>query len=119
MRRIVSITAAAAIGLVGCSGSSSNPAADDVKVASCTADATGSKPKAQGTITNATKKASTYSFRIRFFDGSGNEVTQAAAAVGKVEAGAMATWNAEGPASVKGPVTCKVANVSRTVTPSV
>lgn len=120
MHTILRSTAAAALGgfiLLGCGGGSSDNPDDDLVVAACNAAQNGGKPKADGTIKNATKKASAYTFRVRFLDPAGNEVSQAATAVGKVESGGTATWHIDGGSSANGPVTCKVANVTRTAVP--
>ena len=120
MPKILRLTAAAAlggIGLLGCGGESSNSESDDVVVTACTADPAGGKPKATGTISNSTSKASGYTFRVQFLDSSGNEVSQGTDAVAKVDAGGTATWDLDGITSAKGPVTCKVTNITRTAVP--
>ena len=118
MQGIVRMTAATVIGglaLMGCSDSegSADNSDDDVSVKSCTA-VPGEKPVAEGAIANATTKPSGYTFRVRFLDPAGNEVTQATNAVKRVEAGGSATWKALGASSANGPLTCKVENVTRT-----
>ncbi len=120
MPKILRLTAAAAlggIGLLGCGGESSNSESDDVVVTACTADPAGGKPKATGTISNATSKDSGYTFRVQFLDPSENEVSQGADAVAKVDAGGTATWDLEGASSANGPLTCKVTNITRTAVP--
>ncbi len=120
MPKILPLTAVAAlggIGLLGCGGESSNSESDDVVVTACTADPAGGKPKATGTISNATSKASGYTFRVQFLDPSGNEVSQGTDAVAKVDAGGTAKWDLDGITSAKGPVTCKVTNITRTAVP--
>jgi len=118
MQGILRLTATAAVGglaLLGCSGSegSSDSPDDDVTVKACNAVPSG-KPVAEGSIKNGTTKASGYTFRVRFLDPAGNEVSQATNGVGKVEAGSTSTWKAEGNASANGPLTCELANVTRT-----
>lgn len=120
MPKILRLTAAAAlggVGLLGCGGESSNSESDDVVVTACNAAAAGGKPSASGTISNTTSKASGYSFRVQFLDPSGNEVSQGADGVVKVDAGGTATWDLEGITSANGPVTCKVTNITRTAVP--
>ena len=118
MQGILRLTATAAIGglvLVGCGGEgSSDSPDDDVTVNTCAPTPGGGKPEAAGAITNRTTKASGYTFRVRFLDPAGNEVTQAANGVARVEAGATATWRTEGAAAAKGPLTCAVVNATRT-----
>lgn len=120
MQGILRLTATAAIGglaLVACSDEgSSDSADDDVAVTACAAVPNG-KPKAEGTIANRTTKASGYTFRVRFLDPAGNEVSQATNGVGRVDSGGTATWRAEGNSSANGPLTCKVENVTRTALP--
>ncbi len=68
-------------------------------------------------IVNHSSKASTYVVGVTFLDSAGNKVSQAGATVGKVEPGATSTFQAQGVASAKGPLTCKVGNVARTLAP--
>ena len=120
MSKILHLTAAAALagfGLMGCGGESSDSESDDVVVTACNAAAAGGKPSASGTISNATSKDSGYTFLVKFLDPSGNEVSQGTDAVAKVDAGGTATWDLDGITSANGPVTCKVANVTRTAVP--
>ncbi len=120
MPKILRLTAVAAlggIGLLGCGGESSNSESDDVVVTACTADPAGGKPKATGTISNATSKDSGYTFRVQFLGPTGNEASQGTDAVAKVDAGGTATWDLEGISSANGPLTCKVTNVTRTAVP--
>jgi hypothetical protein len=98
-------------------GCSSKAAAQDVTVTACQADPAGGRPAADGTIVNHSSKASTYVIDIIFYDSSGNRASEGGATVGKVEPGATATFHAGGLASAKGPLTCKVASVTRTVAP--
>jgi len=117
MRQILRLTATAAIGglaVMGCSGSSSDAAKADVTVKTCKADASGSKPVAEGSIVNKTSKPSAYAIRVRFLDASRNEVSQGAAAVARVDSGTTSTFRLEGTVSAKGPVACEVSNVTRT-----
>lgn len=121
MPGILRLTAAAALGglsLLGCSGEegSSDSPDDDVAVTTCTAVPNG-KPVAEGTIANRTTKSSGYTFRIRFLDPAGNEVSQATDGVGRVDAAGTANWRAQGLTSANGPLTCKVSDVTRTEVP--
>jgi len=107
----IAATLSAAL-LAGCGGGSKT-AAGDISVKTCTADPAGGKPKAEGTIVNHSSKASAYTFRVRFLDASGNEVSQGTSAVGKVEPGATLTWKVDGGASAKGALSCKIENQTR------
>jgi hypothetical protein len=99
-------------------GCSSNKAAEkDVTVTACRDDPGGGRPTADGTIDNHSSKASTYVVDITFFDSSGNKVSEGGAPVGKVLPGATSVFHAQGLSSAKGPLTCKVASVQRTVAP--
>jgi hypothetical protein len=101
--------------LAGCSSNST--AAKDVTIGSCTADPSGGRPTAEGTIVNNSSKASTYLVDINFFDSSGNKVSEGGATIGKVESAATANFHAQGLQSAKGPLTCKLATVKRTIAP--
>jgi hypothetical protein len=103
-----------AVLLAGCS---SKKAAQDVSITACRADPAGGRPTADGAIVNHSSEASTYVVNVTFFDGSGNKVSEGGATVGKVESAATAVFHAEGLASAKGPLTCKVASVTRTLAP--
>jgi hypothetical protein len=101
--------------LAGCS---SNKAAEkDVSITACRDDPGGGRPTADGTIVNHSSKASTYVVDIQFIDSSGNKVSEGGSPVGKVEPGATAVFHAQGLSGAKGPLTCKVATVQRTVAP--
>lgn len=101
--------------VAGCTSSTS--AEKDVAITNCVASPTGGRPTAVGAIVNHTSKASTYVLDINFIDSSGNKVSEGGASVGKVEPGATATFHVEGLSSATGPLSCKIANVSRTVAP--
>jgi predicted small secreted protein len=101
--------------LAGCNSSKS--AAKDVSITACTADPGGGRPNASGTIDNHSSKASSYALEITFYDSAGNQVSEGAATLGKVESGATAKFTSEGLTDAKGPVTCKVASVTRTIAP--
>lgn len=83
----------------------------------CQADPGGGRPTADGSVVNNSSKASTYIVDIAFYDSSGNKVSEGGATLGKVEPGATAIFHAKGLSDAKGPLTCKVANVARTVAP--
>jgi hypothetical protein len=99
----------------GCKSTAS--ALKDVAVTGCNADPGGGRPTADGTVDNHTSKASTYAIDINFYDSSGNRVTEGGATLGKVEAGATATFSAHGLNDATGPLTCKVGAVTRTIAP--
>jgi hypothetical protein len=104
------------VSVVACSSSSSK-AAKDVTVTACTASATGGHPTASGRIVNHSSKASLYTIHVKFTDASGNGVGDGLAAVAKVEAGATASWHANGSLNAKGPLTCKLSSVTRNLSP--
>ena len=108
---------AVALLLGGCS-SSSKAAEKDVKITSCAASATGGHPTARGQIVNHSSKASLYTIHVKFTDASGNGVGDGVAAVARVEAGKTATWHANGSLNAKGPLTCKLESVTRTISPT-
>jgi len=111
----VTVTAVLGVGVLpGCGNGSTKSPEGDISVTTCAADSAGGKPKAEGPIVNHTTKPSGYTFRVRFLDPSGNEVSQATTAVARVEPNGTATWRSEGGVSAKGPLTCKLANVTRT-----
>ena len=116
--RLLNLTITAVLGaslLSGCSdGADSENAEADIRVSSCVADPAGGKPSAEGSIVNNTSKPSGYTFRVRFLDPAGNEVSQGTNAVARVEPGATATWSLQGVTSAKGALTCQVANATRT-----
>ena len=99
--------------LSGCGGGSSKSPDGDIAVTACAADPAGGGPKASGAIVNHTSKPSSYTFRVRFLDASGNEVSQATSAVARVEPNATANWSVQGGPSAKGPLTCKVDHQAR------
>lgn len=115
-RLMVAAVAGGLAALPACSSSTHSPAGD-VTVTACRADPGGGRPTADGHITNHTSKASSYAFGVTFDDASGNRVTAGAATVGKVDAGADATWHVTGATDAKGPLTCKISGVTRAVAP--
>lgn len=115
--RLLNLTAAAVVGasfLSGCGNGSTKKAETEISVTACTADPAGGKPKAEGRIVNSTSKPSAYTFRVRFLDPSGNEVSQNTNAVARVEPAETAIWRLEGTLSAKGALTCKVDQATRT-----
>jgi hypothetical protein len=110
----VSVLLGAAV-LAGCADDATDAdEAAQVKVSSCVADPAGGKPRAEGTIVNSTTKPSGYTFRVRFLDPAGNEVSQATNAVARVEQGATATWRVQGGESASGALSCEIDQVTRT-----
>lgn len=115
--RLLNLAVPAVMGvtiLSGCGNGSTKSPEGDVAVTVCAADPGGGKPKAAGNIVNHTSKPSGYTFRVKFLDASGNEVSQVTNAVARVETNGTATWTATGGISAKGPLTCKLDNVTRT-----
>jgi hypothetical protein len=116
MRVLPALAVTAALGAMlagGCSASS-DKVSSDVGVSACNADPAGGNPTAEGTIVNHTSKPSAYAFRVSFADSAGNESSQGAVAVARVEPGATAKWTSHGATGAKGPLTCKVTNLART-----
>jgi hypothetical protein len=103
--------------LVGGCSKAGGSAAKDVSVGACTPDPSGGNPVATGQITNSTGKASSYVIHVKFVDGSGNGVGDGVATVARVEAHGTASWRAVGTQSARGPLTCPLASVTRTVAP--
>ena len=115
--RLLPLTFTAALGLAaltGCEDGSSEAPKGDITTTTCAADPAGGKPKAEGQIVNKSSKPSAYTFRVRFLDAAGNEVSQGSAAVGRVEPNGNARWELQGGLSAKGALTCEVSNVTRT-----
>jgi FlaG/FlaF family flagellin (archaellin) len=102
---------------LGACGTSSKAAKKDVTVTSCKVETSGARPIARGHITNHSSKASFYTIHVKFKDASGNRVADGVAAVAKVDAGKTANWHADASANAKGPLTCTLANVTRTIAP--
>jgi hypothetical protein len=103
--------------LAGACSQAGSSAAKDVNVGACTADPAGGNPVATGQINNSTGKASAYVIHVKFVDSSGNGVGDGVATVARVEAHGTATWRAVGTQSARGPLTCPLSSVTRTVAP--
>jgi hypothetical protein len=97
--------------------SSNKKAEQDISITACRADAGGGRPTADGTIINHSSKASTYVVDVKFYDSANNQVSEGGATVGKVLPAATSIFHAEGLSGAKGPLTCKLGNVARTVAP--
>jgi hypothetical protein len=106
---------AVALLLVGCT--SSKTAASDVSITGCVASASGGRPVANGTIDNHSSKTSAYAIEVKFYDSSGNNVSEGPSSVASVAAGGTAIYHAEGLSDAKGPLTCKLGTVTRTESP--
>jgi uncharacterized lipoprotein YmbA len=120
MRRLtttLAITACGVAALAGCSSSSKAAAKKDVTITACTASPTGGHPTATGTIVNHSSKASLYTLHVKFNDSAGNGVGDGVAAVAKVQPAATANWHLNGTVNAKGPLTCDLASVTRTLAP--
>ena len=103
--------------LVGACSKAGSSAINDVSVEACTADPSGGIPVATGKIKNSTGKASAYVIHVKFVDSSGNGVGDGVATLASVEAHGTATWRAVGTLSARGPLTCPLSSVTRTVAP--
>ena len=102
----------------GCSASGS-AAAKDVRITGCTAGPSGGgHPTATGRILNHSSQASLYMIHVQFIDSAGNDAGDGVAAVAKVGPNTMAAWGADGTVDAKGPVKCKVSDVTRDLSPT-
>ncbi len=99
--------------LLGCGGKSTS----DATVTSCQADPDGAPPHAEGQITNNSSKESVFFVRVGFYDSAGNRVSEGSDSIGDVEPGTSSPFQINGAARAKGPLTCKVLNVRRSVSP--
>lgn len=115
-RRMVGLAAMALTGVlpVACGTSKSTT---DASISACNADAGGGKPTAQGTVVNTSSKSSSFFLRIAFYDSSGNKVSEGIDQVGSIDPGKGGPWHTTGATSAKGPLTCKVVTLRRTVAP--
>jgi hypothetical protein len=111
----VALTCIALATLAAACSSSGSGAAKDVTVTSCDSSPSGGHPRASGQITNHSSKDSAYVIHVRFTDASGNGVGDGVATVAKVAPSGTASWHADDVTSAKGPVSCKVSSVTRTV----
>ena len=102
-----------ALTFAGCSSSKS--AKKDVKITACTADPSGGKPTARGTIVNHSSKTSAYTVHIKFKDSSGNSVGDGVSVVASVDPNETAKWDTKSTLNAKGPVTCEIDSVTRNV----
>jgi len=103
--------------LVGACSKAGGSAVKDVSVGACIADPSGGNPVATGQIHNSTGKASAYVIHVKFVDSSGQWRGDGVATVARVEAHGTATWRAVGTLSARGPLTCRLSSVTRTVAP--
>ncbi len=112
--RILATVVIAGAVFVGCGTTKSTR---DASVTACNADPGGGKPTAEGQVTNTSTKSSTFVLQIGFYDSSGNRVSEGVDTVGSVNAGGAGPWHTTGAADAKGPLTCKVMSLRRTVAP--
>ena len=89
----------------------------DATISTCNADPGGGRPHAEGQVTNTSSKGSAFVIRLGFYDSSGNRVSEGADTVSGVGPGNNAPWHITGAADAKGPLTCKLLTVRRTVAP--
>ena len=94
------------------SANTDNPPTADVALGECTADNVLDLPKATGTITNHSSKASNYIFQVEFLDGSGTRIASGYVAENNVAPGQTANWDTYGDHSGT-PATCRVVSVDR------
>jgi hypothetical protein len=114
-RRLLRTALAAALTAVvlGCGGKSTS----DATVTACNADPDGGPPRAEGQIINNSSKDSVFFVRVGFYDTAGNRVSEGSDSIGDVEPGTSSPFQINGAARAKGPLTCKVLNVRRSVSP--
>ncbi len=114
---VFALVAAMAVMPLMAACSSNKKAEQDITITACRADAGGGRPTADGTIVNHSSKASTYVVDVKFYDSANNQVSEGGATVGKVLPAATSIFHAVGLSGAKGPLTCKLGNVARTVAP--
>ncbi|TLS42389.1 hypothetical protein FE633_30860 [Streptomyces montanus] len=90
-----------------------NPPSADVKITSCTVDATTRLPSAGLEIHNHSSKASTYGVTVEFKAPNGTRLSEGAALSLTVESGQRVKTSAVGKDQVTQKVTCKVTKVNR------
>jgi len=112
-RRMAALAVIGACVVAGAGCSESKSARKDVTIAKCEADAGGGKPTASGTIVNHSDKTSRYAVHVKFYDSSGNAVGDGISTVASVDPDETAKWDAKGTVDAKGPVTCKLDDVTR------
>lgn len=106
---------AVALTAVLSAGCGTSKATSDATVAACDAEPGGGQPKASGQVVNTSSKSSSFFLRIGFYDSSGNKVSEGVDQVGSIEPGKGGPWQTTGVQSAKGPLTCKVVTLRRTV----
>ncbi len=115
-RRLLGVAMAAVLttSLLGCGSKSTS----DASVTACQPDPDGAAPpRAEGQITNTSSKDSSFFVRIGFYDSSGNRVSEGADTINDVEPGTSSPFQITGTARARGPLTCKVMTVRRSVSP--
>ncbi|MET8977136.1 hypothetical protein ABZX85_16085 [Streptomyces sp. NPDC004539] len=98
-----------ATGTVGQNTSGSN----DVKVDTCSVDATTRMPSAALTVTNHGTDTATYLVQLEFVDSGGTRLAEGPAIVHSLGAGQQAKETAGGTAQVTTDFTCKLTKVQR------
>ncbi len=109
----IAMTAVLTTVLFACGGKSTS----DATVTACIADPDGGPPRAEGQIRNTSSKDSIFFVRVGFYDTAGNRVSEGSDSISDVEPGASSPFQINGAARAKGPLTCKVLNVRRSLTP--
>ena len=99
--------------LLACGGKSTS----DASVLSCNADPDGGPPRAEGQIRYNSSMDSVFFVRVGFYDTAGNRVSEGSDSISDVEPGTSSPFQINGAARAKGPLTCKVLNVRRSVSP--
>jgi hypothetical protein len=112
-RRVAALIVAGACTLAGAGCTESKSARKDVTITSCKADPGGGRPSATGTIVNHSSKTSRYAVHVKFYDTSGNAVGDGLSTVASVDPDETAKWDTKGSLNAKGPVTCKLDDVTR------
>jgi hypothetical protein len=89
----------------------------DVAISDCTVDETLHWPAAEVKITNHTSKSSNYMVQVEFVDETGTRIGQGVAATNNLAPGQSALEKAQGAATAKGKISCKVSDVTRYAAP--
>lgn len=112
---IAVMVAAASLAAGACSSKAELKA--DAAVTACTPGPDDGQPVAEGQITNTSSKSSNFTVRVGFYDTADNKVSEGGDVVTDVEPATSSPWRVTGVTSMKGPVDCRVLDVTRNVNP--
>ncbi|WP_175410215.1 FxLYD domain-containing protein [Streptomyces sp. TRM64462] len=85
----------------------------DVQITSCAVDSLTNLARAELLITNRSSKPSNYIVQIEFVDASGRRLDEGYAATNNVAPGQQSSVAAQGLTQIDGPITCRIADVTR------